>query len=413
MHHQTELIATITIGLSAAFIGGLIAQRLRLPPIVGYLLAGMAVGPFTPGFVADYGVASQLAELGVILLMFGVGIHFSVGDLLAARRLALPGAIGQVTVATALGTGLALVWGWTVGEGLVLGLALSVASTVVLLRALEQRHALTSPEGRVAVGWLVVEDLVMVVALVLLPILAEPLGGVSSTNGERVVTTLVLTLGKVTFFVALMLVAGVRIIPWLLRRVSATGSRELFILATLAIAFGIAYGATELFGVSFALGAFLAGVVVNESEYSHRAAAQALPLRDAFAVLFFVSVGMLIDPRFLLEHVDKLLLVLAIVLLGKGLAAMLIVRALGGDRRTGLVVAAGLSQIGEFSFILAELGRSLDLLPESGHSLILAGALLSITFNPALFRLVDPLATRLARQQAVVARAAEPEQAPP
>lgn len=395
MHHQTELIATIAVGLSAAFVGGLVAQRLRLPLIVGYLLAGMAVGPFTPGFVADSGIATQLAELGVILLMFGVGIHFSINDLLAVRRFALPGAIGQVIIATALGTGLAMLWGWSLGEGIVFGMALSVASTVVLLRALEQRKDLTSPGGRVAVGWLVVEDLVTVVALVLLPILAGPLGGISQSDGDNVAWTLTITLGKVAIFVVLMLVLGVRLIPWLLRKVQATGSRELFILATLTAAFGIAYGATELFGVSFALGAFLAGVVVNESEFSHRAAEEALPLRDAFAVLFFVSVGMLIDPRFLLDEVDKLVLVLAVVMIGKGLAAVLLVRLLGGPRRTGLLVAAGLSQIGEFSFILAELGRSLNLLPEEGLNLILAAALLSITLNPLLFKLIDPLINRI------------------
>ncbi|RIK41837.1 MAG: sodium:proton antiporter, partial [Chloroflexi bacterium] len=392
MHHQTELISTIAVGLSAAFLGGLIAQRLRLPLIVGYLLAGMAVGPFTPGFVADANLAAQLAELGVILLMFGVGLHFSIGDLLAVRRLALPGALGQVTIATLLGAGLALALGWSLGEGIVFGLALSVASTVVLLRALEHRNDLQSPGGRVAVGWLVVEDLVMIVALVLLPIVAGSLGGVSpsGSSDDNIAWTLGVTFSKVAIFVAIMLVAGARIIPWLLHRVSRTGSRELFILSTLAIAFGIAYGATDFFGVSFALGAFLAGIIVNESELSHRAAQEALPLRDAFAVLFFVSVGMLIDPRFLIQEIDLLLAVLAIIMIGKALAALIIVRVLGGAVRTGLLVAAGLSQIGEFSFILAGLGRSLDLLPETGRNLILAGALLSITLNPFLFRLVDP-----------------------
>jgi CPA2 family monovalent cation:H+ antiporter-2 len=396
--HHTELIATIAVGLSAACIGGLIAHQLRLPPIVGYLLAGVAVGPFTPGFVADAELAPQLAEIGVILLMFGVGIHFSIGDLFAARRIALPGAIGQVAIATGLGTAVVWWWGWKLGEGIVLGLALSVASTVVLLRMLEQRSALASPEGRVAVGWLVVEDLVTVVMLVMLPILATSLGGQSpGGSDDNLITSLAVTLGKAALFVALMLIGGVRVIPWLLAWVERTGSRELFILVTLAIALGIAYVATALFGVSFALGAFLAGVVVNESELSHRAAEEALPLRDAFAVLFFVSVGMLIDPRFLIAEIDRVLVVVAVVVLGKGLAALLIVRALGGTLRTGLVVAAGLSQIGEFSFILAEVGRSLDLLPAEGRSLILAAALVSITLNPLLFRAIEPIESWLLR----------------
>ena len=399
MPHETGLIATIAVGLSAAFVAGLIAQRLRLPLIVGYLLAGMAVGPFTPGFVADIEIAPQLAEIGVILLMFGVGIHFSIGDLVAVRGLALPGAVGQVAIATTLGTGLGWWWGWGFGGGIVLGLALSVASTVVLLRALTLYGKLDGPAGRVAVGWLVVEDLIMVVALVLLPALAEPLGGRATDGGSDaelgLAGALALTLGKVALFVLLMLIVGVRVIPWLLARVEQTGSRELFILATLATALGIAYGAAELFGASFALGAFLAGVVVNESEQSHRAAEEALPLREAFAVLFFVSVGMLIDPMFLVDEVGRLLAVLAVVMVGKAVAAILIVRALGGPTRTGLTVAAGLSQVGEFSFILADVGRSLDLLPEAGRNLILAAALISITVNPLLFRAIGPLATRL------------------
>lgn len=385
MPHHTELIATIAIGLSTAFIGGLLARRLRLPLIVGYLLAGVAVGPFTPGFVADAELAPQLAEIGVILLMFGVGIHFSIGDLLAVRRLALPGAIGQVAIATAFGAGLAWWWGW----------------------GLEARGALGSPAGRVAVGWLVVEDLIMVVALVLLPALAGPLGGrpPAGGGGGDLLAALALTLGKVALFVALMLVGGVRVIPWLLARVERTGSRELFILATLAIALGIAYGAAALFGASFALGAFLAGVVVNESELSHRAAEEALPLREAFAVLFFVSVGMLIDPRFLIEEFGRILAALAVIMVGKALAALLLVRALGGPLPTGLTVAAGLSQIGEFSFILADLGGGLGLLPPEGRNLILAGALLSITLNPLLFRAVAPLAARFGGQATLSGRA--------
>jgi CPA2 family monovalent cation:H+ antiporter-2 len=396
LHHDTALIATIAVGLLAAFVGGLIANRLRLPLIVGYLLAGVAVGPFTPRFVADASLAPQLAEIGVILLMFGVGIHFSITDLLAVRRLALPGTIVQVAVATLLGMGLSSLWGWSLGEGIVFGLALSVASTVVLLRALNSRHAIDSAEGRVAVGWLVVEDLIMVLALVLIPAVAGPLGGTSADNGAvgSLAVTLIVTLGKVALFIALMLVAGIRFIPWLMLRVSRTGSRELFILTVLAAALGIAFVAAELFGASFALGAFLAGVVVNVSELSHRAAEEALPLREAFSVLFFVSIGMLIDPRFLIEHLAELIAVVAIITVGKSLAALLIVRVLGGTVLTGLTVAAGLSQIGEFSFILAELGRSLTLLSDDGVNLILAGALISITLNPALFALIKPLKER-------------------
>jgi CPA2 family monovalent cation:H+ antiporter-2 len=400
MDHATELIGTIAVGLTAAFLGGLLAQRLRLPLIVGYMLAGVAIGPFTPGFVADLHLTPQLAEIGVILLMFGVGNHFSIGDLLAVRRLALPGAIGQVVVATLLGAGLARFWGWSLGAALVFGLALSVASTVVLLRALTERGDLATPAGRVAVGWLVVEDLIMVVALVLLPALALPLGGTAvgataTPGGADLALTLALTLGKVAAFVALMLVAGVRVIPWLLVRVERTGSRELFILAILAIALGIAYGAAEFFGVSFALGAFLAGVVVNESELSHRAAEEALPLREAFAVLFFVSIGMLIDPVFVVAEAGRVLAVLLIVVAGKALVAALLVRLLGGDLRSGLTVAAGLSQIGEFSFILGSMGLALGLLPEAGYNLILAGSLLSITVNPLLFWAISPLTARL------------------
>ena len=336
--HETELIATVAVGLSAAFVGGLIAHRLRLPTLIGYLLAGVAVGPFTPGFVADTHLAPQLAEIGVILLMFGVGNHFSIGDLLAVRRIALPGAIGQVAVATVLGFGLTRIWGWDVGAGLVFGLALSVASTVVLLRALEARGQLIAEPGRVAVGWLVVEDLIMVLVLVLLPAIAPLIGGVDASttvDSTSLGRTLLVTFVKVAIFVALMLVGGVRLIPWLLRRVEATGSRELFVLAVLAVALGIAYGAAELFGVSFALGAFIAGVVVNESELSHRAAEEAMPLREAFAVLFFVSVGMLIDPAFLAAELGRIAMVVAIIILGKALAALLLVRMLGGGRRPG------------------------------------------------------------------------------
>lgn len=397
MPHHTELIATIAVGLSAAFIGGLIVQRLRLPLIVGYLLAGVAVGPFTPGFVADAELAPQLAEIGIILLMFGVGIHFSIGDLLSVRRLALPGAIGQVAIATALGALLAWAWGWGIGSGIIFGLTLSVASTIVLLRGLEQYRMLTAEPGRVAVGWLVVEDLITILALVLLPIFASQLGGVepAGTSETSIAATLIWTFIKLAGFIAMMLIVGVRVIPWILLRVARTGSRELFILGTLAIALGIAYSATAIFDVSFALGAFLAGVVVNESEFSHRAGEEALPLREAFSVLFFISVGMLIDPSFLVSEVGRLIVVVGIVIVGKAGAALLIVRALGGPLRTGLTVAAGLSQIGEFSFILAELGHALELIPTAGRDLVLAAALVSITLNPLLIRMVEPIATRL------------------
>jgi CPA2 family monovalent cation:H+ antiporter-2 len=410
MHH-TDLIATIAAGLSVAFVFGLIAQRLRLPLIVGYLLAGVAIGPFTPGFVADPELAPQLAEIGVILLMFGVGIHFSLKDLMRVRKIALPGAVVQVGVATLLGIGLTWTWGWSLGSGIVLGLALSVASTVVLLRALTQRGELESREGTVAVGWLVVEDLITVFALVLLPAFAASLGGFNpAMDGDgNLALDLTWTITKVAAFVALMLIAGTRIVPQVLLYVDRTHSRELFILATLALALGIAYMAAELFAVSFALGAFLAGLVVNESELSHRAAEEALPLREAFSVLFFVSVGMLIEPSFLIKNIPMLAGVLAIVFIGKAIAAMLIVRILGGSTAIGLTVAAGLSQVGEFSFILAEMGRSLDLLPEEGQKLILAAALISITVNPVLFWAIGPIKRRLEGREGEAAPEPLPE----
>lgn len=399
MSHDAELIATIAVGLTAAFLFALVAVRLRLPPIVGYLLAGVAVGPFTPGFVADTHLAPQLAEIGVILLMFGVGIHFSPGELLAVRGIALPGAIGQMAVATALGAGVAGLWGWSLGQSLVFGLALSVASTVVLLRALEERDAVQTPAGRVAVGWLLVEDLAMVIVLVLLPALAGSLGGAAPEgSGGDLLATLAVTLGKVALFALVMVVIGWRVIPWLLGRIAATGSRELFLLATLAVAFGIAYGGATIFGVSFALGAFVAGLVVGQSEVGHEAGEQVVPLRDAFAVLFFVSVGMLIHPAFLLAEPGRILVVSAIIVVGKAIAAFLIVLGLRGGLNTALVVAAALAQIGEFSFILATLGLSLDLLPQEGYNLILAGALVSITVNPLLFHAVSVLQARLAGQ---------------
>jgi CPA2 family monovalent cation:H+ antiporter-2 len=391
MHHDTALLATIAVGLALAFIFGFAAARLGLPPLVGYLVAGVVLGPFTPGFVADRGLAGQLAELGVILLMFGVGLHFSLRDLLAVRQIAVPGAIAQIVAATALGAGVARLWGWNLGAGIVFGLALSVASTVVLLRALEERGVLESVNGRIAIGWLIVEDLAMVLALVLLPALAGSLaaepGAVAAAVGDRsLLATLALTLGKVALFLALMLFVGARVVPWMLETVARLGSRELFTLSVLAVALGIAFGSAVLFGVSFALGAFFAGVVVNGSDLSHAAAAEALPLQDAFAVLFFVSVGMLFDPSVIVREPVHVLAVLAIIMLGKSLAAFAIVLLFRYTVGTALTVSASLAQIGEFSFILAGLGVSLGLLPVEGQSLILAGALLSITLNPLVFR---------------------------
>ncbi|WP_411902891.1 cation:proton antiporter domain-containing protein [Methylorubrum thiocyanatum] len=396
MQHATELISIIALGLVCAFIGGMLAQRLRLPPLVGYLVAGIAIGPFTPGFVGDPALASQLAELGVILLMFGVGLHFSIGDLLAVRTIALPGAIVQIAVATAMGAGLAWGYGWSAGAGLVFGLALSVASTVVLLRALEGQGLLDTDKGRIAVGWLIVEDLAMVVALVLLPALAPSLGGeAAGVVGHHVApdhglwVTLGLTLAKVGVFIAVMLLGGRRVVPYLLGLAARTGSRELFTLAVLASAVGIAYASSELFGVSFALGAFFAGMVLAESDLSHQAAADSLPLQDAFAVLFFVSVGMLFDPGIVLREPLSILGVVGVIVLGKSVAAIAIVLAFGHPVGTALTIAASLAQIGEFSFILAGLGISLKLLPEEGRDLILGGALLSITLNPLFFVLAD------------------------
>ncbi|WP_045235209.1 YbaL family putative K(+) efflux transporter [Deinococcus pimensis] len=400
MPHHTELIAALAVGLTLAFFAGLLATRLRLPPLVGYLLAGLAVGPFTPGFIADASIAAQLSEIGVILLMFGVGLHFSVADLLAVRRIAVPGALVQIVVATLLGLGATRLWGWPFGEGLVFGLALSVASTVVLLRALEERGALDTQKGKIAVGWLVVEDLVMVLALVLLPALAPLLRGTDGGAGldaGALTVSILLTLGKVALFVTLMLVAGRRVIPWLLARVAALGSRELFTLAVLGTALGIAYGAGVLFDVSFALGAFFAGVVASESRFSHQAAEDALPFQDAFAVLFFVSVGMLFNPAVLIQAPLLVLATALVVVLGKTVAAFLIVLLFRYTIGTALAVSVSLAQIGEFSFILAGLGRDLDLLSEQGQNLILAGAILSITLNPFLFRLTEPVEAALRR----------------
>lgn len=387
MPHHTPLISTIVAGLVLAFALGALAHRLRLSPLIGYLLAGVLVGPFTPGYVADQGLANQLAEIGVILLMFGVGLHFSLKDLLSVKAIAIPGAVVQIASATVLGMGLAWLMGWSVSAGLVFGLALSVASTVVLLRALQERRLVETERGHIAVGWLIVEDLAMVLTLVLLPAFAE--ASSASADLESIVISLGLTLGKVVAFVAIMLIVGRRIIPWILHYVAHTGSRELFRLAVLAIALGAAFGAAELFGVSFALGAFFAGMVLSESELSHQAASETLPLRDAFAVLFFVSVGMLFDPMILINQFGPVLATFLIIVVGKSLAAFAIVRLFRHPNSTALTIAASLAQIGEFSFILAGLGVGLQLLPEVGRDLILAGAILSILVNPFLFTLLD------------------------
>ncbi len=393
MPHNISLITTIAAALGFGLIFGMIAVRLKLPALVGYLAAGIVIGPATPGFVADIELASQLAEIGVMLLMFGVGLHFSLDDLMEVRGIALPGAVLQIAVATAMGVGVAHLWGWSLGAGLVFGLALSVASTVVLLRALEDRGILDSINGRIAVGWLVVEDLVTVLMLVMLPALAGPLGGTSAGAGgdTSIWLSLAKTLGQVGAFVVFMLVVGRKLFPWFLWRVARTGSRELFTLAVVATAVGIAYGSSELFGVSFALGAFFAGMVLRESPLSHRAAEESLPLRDAFSVLFFVSVGMLFDPMVLVESPFKVLIVLVIIMFGKSLAAFLLVLALRYPLNTAVTVSASLAQIGEFSFILAAMGISLGLLPVEGQNLILAGAILSIALNPVLFKAAQPL----------------------
>ncbi|MET3442924.1 CPA2 family monovalent cation:H+ antiporter-2 [Variovorax paradoxus] len=394
MPHSVSLINTIAAGLGLALVFGFLAVRLRLPALVGYLLAGVIIGPFTPGFVADGSIAAQLAEIGVMLLMFGVGLHFSLDDLLAVRKIALPGALAQIAVATLLGGALALWWGWSWGEALVFGLALSVASTVVLLRALESLGILDSFTGRIAVGWLVVEDLAMVLVLVLMPPLAGALGGRSGEaagSADPLWQTLGLTLLQVGGFVALMLVVGRRAFPWILWQVTRTGSRELFTLCVIAAAVSIAFASAALFGVSFALGAFFAGMVMRESEFSHRAAQESLPLRDAFAVLFFVSVGMLFDPSVLIERPLQVLAVVGVIVLGKSLAACALVLVFRYPLGTALTVSASLAQIGEFSFILAGLGVSLGVLPVEGQSLILAGALISIATNPLWFSLIAPL----------------------
>ena len=394
MGHGLTLITTIAAGFGLALIFGFIAERCKLPALVGYLFAGILIGPATPGFVADVSIASQLSEIGVMLLMFGVGLHFSINDLLSVKKIALPGAVIQMTISTVLGMWLANWWGWTLGEGLIFGLALSCASTVVLLKALESRGILASMNGKIAVGWLVVEDLITVLVLVLMPPLASILGGVTTESGSTPLWQRIsFTLLQVTGFIVLMLVVGKRMLPWILWQVAKTGSRELFTLSVISAAIGIAYGAALIFSVSFALGAFFAGMVMRESEFSHRAAEESLPLRDAFAVLFFVSVGMLFEPTILLTKPLNVLAVVAIIVFGKSIVAMVITLAFRYPLNTALTVAASLAQIGEFSFILAGLGVSLGMLPVEGMSLILAGALISIAFNPLVFSVIKPLKT--------------------
>ncbi|MDY0979330.1 YbaL family putative K(+) efflux transporter [Stenotrophomonas sp. CFBP8994] len=412
MHHDTDLINIVAVGLGLAFILGALANKLRLSPLVGYLVAGICVGPFTPGFVADQALANQLAEIGVMLLMFGVGLHFSLKDLMAVKAIAIPGAVGQILVATLLGWGLAWLMGWPVIHGVVFGFALATASTVVLLRAMEERRLLETQRGKIAVGWLIVEDLACVLALVMMPVLAGVFGP-DAANETHTVGSVLASIGwtfvQLGLFVAVMLVVGRRVIPWILERIAGTGSRELFTLAVLAIALGVAFGSAMLFGVSFALGAFFAGMLLNESELSHKAANDSLPLRDAFAVLFFVSVGMLFNPAILVEHPWQVLATAAIIMFGKSAAAFFIVRAFGHPNGTALTISASLAQIGEFAFIIAGLGVSLKILPPTGQALVLAGALISIMLNPLVFGLLDRW---LVKHQETPAAAVETELPP-
>ena len=401
MPHDTPLISTIVVALALAWAFGALAHRLKAPPLVGYLLAGIAIGPFTPGFVADQGLANELSEIGVILLMFGVGLHFSLDDLLSVKAIAIPGAVVQIAFATALGMSFAWWLDWPIGAGIVFGLALSVASTVVLLRAMQERRLIETERGRIAVGWLIVEDLAMVLALVLLPALAPVFKG-EGASLSALAWPVVITLGKVAAFVAVMLIVGKRVIPWVLHAMAHTGSRELFRLSVLVIALGAAYWSAALFGVSFALGAFFAGMILSESELSQRAAQETLPLRDAFAVLFFAAVGMLFDPMIVVTAPLALIVTTIIIVIGKSLAAFGIVRLFGHPNSTALTISASLAQIGEFSFILASLGVSLALLPKEGSDLILAGAIFSILINPLLFAGLDWF---LAKPKAVTAGA--------
>lgn len=394
MHDSLPLITTIAMGFALALAFGFIAVRFKIPALVGYLLAGITIGPFTPGLVADVNIAQELAEIGVMLLMFGVGLHFSLSDLMRVRKIAIPGAVVQMAAATILGGSIAIVWGWNYGSALIFGLSLSVASTVVLLRALEERKVLESINGHIAVGWLLVEDLAMVVVLVLLPPLSHSFG-----SGENAMVevnkplwlVLSLTFVKVSAFLALMLFVGRRFFPKLLWHVARTGSRELFTLCVITAAISVAYVAAKLFGISFALGAFFAGMIMRESSFSHRAAEESLPLREAFAVLFFVSVGMLFNPAVLVEQPLQILIVVGIIVIGKSIAAFVLVLAFRYSLQSALIVSASLAQIGEFSFILSELGVRLGMMPEEGRSFILAGAIISIALNPLIFRLIDPV----------------------
>ena len=402
--HAASLITTLAAGFGLALVFGFIAARVGLPSLIGYLVAGVVIGPATPGFVADAQIAAQLADIGVMLLMFGVGLHFSIGDLLDVRKIALPGAVLGMLVATSLGAGLATLWGWPLGGALVFGLSLSVASTVVLLKALESRGIVDSANGRIAIGWLVLEDLVMVLVLVVLPAFASSANAVAGNDGRSIAVTAIVTLAQVGGFIAFMLVVGRRLFPWVLWHVAKTGSRELFTLCVVAAAVGIAFGSSALFGVSFTLGAFFAGLVLRESEFSQRAATQTLPLQDAFAVLFFVSVGMLFDPHIVAEQPLRVLATVAVILLGKPVAALTLVLAFRYPVRAALTVSASLAQIGEFSFILAALGVSLGVLPKEGQSLILAGAVVAIGLNPILFGALAPIEKWLLRKPGFASR---------
>ncbi|USA53101.1 cation:proton antiporter [Acinetobacter sp. C32I] len=409
MPHDVDLIILLAVGFGMALIFGYIAARLRLPPLIGYLVAGIIISPNTPGVVGDIQLANQLAELGVMFLMFGVGMHFSLKDLLQVRRIALPGAILQIAVATLLGIAVSMFWGWSFGAALIFGLSLSCASTVVLLKALGDRGLLDSVNGKIAVGWLLVEDLVMVLALVLLPATAVLLGGQAlpgTDTSQSIWITIGITLLKVTGFIAFMLIIGKRLVPMIMQFVARLGSRELFTLTVVAAAVSIAYGSYAVFGVSMALGAFFAGMVVKESDFSHRAEEETLPLREIFSILFFVSVGMLFDPSILVEEPLRILAVVAIIMVGKTLAAMALVLFFRYPINTALTVGASLAQIGEFSFILATLGLSLGLLTPDAQNLILAGALFSITLNSFVFSAIEPV-QRWIRERSHLARMLE------
>jgi CPA2 family monovalent cation:H+ antiporter-2 len=401
--HDLPLITTIAAAFTAAWVLGIITQRLKLSPIVGYLLAGIAIGPHTPGFVGDVALATQLAEIGVILLMFGVGLHFHLADLLAVRNVAVPGAVGQSLTATVLGVAVAVAYGWPVRSGLVFGMAMAVASTVVLMRVLMDNRMLDTPHGHVAVGWLIVEDVLTVIVLVLIPAMGtpDPAHGAAAAAGTSIWLALLIALAKLAALVTLLLYFGSKVIPWVMVRIARLRSRELFTLTVLVMAIAVAAGSQFLFGASMALGAFLAGMVVGQSPVSQQAAADALPMRDAFAVLFFASVGMLFDPKFLVQEPGLVLSGLAIVMIGKPLAALIIVGLVGYPARTGLTVALGLAQIGEFSFILSDLGRDHGLMGDAGHNVLVACALVSITLNPLLFRALPRIEAALQRWPAL------------